>query len=69
MEEIMLTVGNRFPNFSPENTIRFITTIDSSIKNNLDEALRELDILQTNGLCQYCWTRGQKTINIKNAEV
>ncbi|MDR2766663.1 MAG: peroxiredoxin [Holosporaceae bacterium] len=53
----------------PENIIRFVMVTASGVGRNPDEVLRVLDALQTGELCQCGWIRGQKTIDLKNAEI
>lgn len=53
----------------PENTIRFVMVSDSSVGRNPEEVLRVLDALQTGGLCQCGWIKGNKTIDISKADI
>ncbi|MDR2157890.1 MAG: peroxiredoxin [Holosporaceae bacterium] len=53
----------------PENIIKFVMVTDSSVGRNPEEALRVLDALQTGELCQCGWIKGQKTIDVKNADI
>lgn len=50
----------------PENIIRFAMVTDMNIGRNPQEALRVLDALQTDELCQCGWIKGSKTINPGN---
>ena len=49
--------------------IKFVMVTDMSVGRNPDEVLRVLDALQTGELCQCGWIKGNKTLDVKNAEI
>ena len=47
----------------PEGIIRHVGVNDLSVGRNVDEVLRILDALQTDGLCPCNWQKGDPTLN------
>lgn len=53
----------------PDHIIKFVMVTDMSVGRNPDEVLRVLDALQTGELCQCGWIKGNKTLDVKDAEI
>ncbi len=47
----------------PEGIIRFASVTDMNVGRNVDEVLRVLDALQTDGLCGCNWQPGDETLD------
>jgi alkyl hydroperoxide reductase subunit AhpC len=47
----------------PDGEIRFASVNDLSVGRNVDEVLRVIDALQTEGLCPCNWQKGDQTLN------
>lgn len=51
----------------PDNIIRFAMVTDLNVGRNPKEVLRVLDALQTDELCPCNWSKGEETIDLKEA--
>ena len=51
----------------PQGTIRWVSVNDLSVGRSVDEVLRVLDALQTDGLCPCNWQPGQPTLSVPGA--